>query len=317
MSDDINLNNRVNQVTGSIDWLTFAEAGLPVQPELYQIINLDGNRATDGGHVRNLFGIRLGKVPDPDTLEIYEYIPDSDSDDFDSDTETGAQYTKMPQGEWPPNTGEFATIGNGDIVYFHPSRVGEFVAVLPTYTFKSTPLTFGRIAKSVQAAISGEVETIVDEAVAAATPGIISDALAAISVTDTNSLDLSYNTGTGNLTGESIGIKNQGSEAGTLKKKTIAIGSWNMNSTASVDIAHGLTAANIRSITGQIRNDSNNTYYPITPGDGGGTSQRAYIEYHDGTNVRIGRNGTALFGTNAEFDGTGFSRGFLTVEYIV
>ena len=119
MTNEILINNRVNQVTGATDWLTFADAGFPDLPETYTIADLDANRATDGGHYRNLYGIRLGKIPDPDTLRIFEYLADSNSDSFDSDTEAGAEYTRAAS--WPPGAGEFATSGNGDIVYFHAS----------------------------------------------------------------------------------------------------------------------------------------------------------------------------------------------------
>lgn len=164
--NEILLNNRANQVTGAIDWLTFTDAGFPDLPEVYTIADLDANRSTDGGHFRNLFGIRLGKIPDPETLRIFEYLPDSNSDSFDSDSEAGAEYSRAAS--FPPAAGEFATEGAGDIVYFHSSQAGVQVAVLP-YSFRATPLTVEKIKAFAQAAVSGsELDALVDAAVDAA-----------------------------------------------------------------------------------------------------------------------------------------------------
>lgn len=173
MTNEILINNRVNQVTGATDWLTFADAGFPDLPETYTIVDLDADRTTDGGHYRNLFGIRLGKIPDPDTLRIFEYLADSNSDSFDSDSEAGAEYTRAAS--WPPAAGEFATSGNGDIVYFHASQAGVQVAVLP-YQFRCTPLTIDKIRAFAEAAVSGSnldalVDAAVDEAMAALSIG--------------------------------------------------------------------------------------------------------------------------------------------------
>lgn len=173
MTNEALLNNRVNQVTGATDWLTFSDMGFPDLPETYTIEELDTNRATDGGHYRGLYGIRLGKIPDPATLRIFEYLADSNSDSFDSDSEAGAEYTRAAS--WPPAAGEFATSGNGDIVYFHASQVGVQVAVLP-YSFRATPLTIDKIRDFAQEAVSGSeldaiVDAAVDDAVAAAIAG--------------------------------------------------------------------------------------------------------------------------------------------------
>lgn len=178
-TNNILINNRVNQVTGATDWLTFADAGFPDLPETYTIADLDANRATDGGHYRNLYGIRLGKIPDPDTLRIFEYLADSNSDSFDSDTEAGAEYTRAAS--WPPGAGEFATSGNGDIVYFAASQNGVQVAVLP-YRFRCTPLTLDKIKAFAQAAVSGsELDALVDAAVGPAIDDAFASAASATS----------------------------------------------------------------------------------------------------------------------------------------
>lgn len=179
MTNEILINNRVNQVSGATDWLTFTDAGFPDLPETYTIVDLDADRATDGGHYRNLYGIRLGKIPDPDTLRIFEYLADSNSDSFDSDSEAGAEYTRAAS--WPPAAGEFATSGNGDIVYFHASQAGVQVAVLP-YSFRATPLTVEKIREMAQEAISVSViSDMVDAAVDEAIAGPIQDAIDASS----------------------------------------------------------------------------------------------------------------------------------------
>lgn len=280
-------------------------------PEYYQVRN-------DYTEHPGFCGFQLQDRPSISTLRIFN---GSDSDDSNDSNMFGTELTVIQTGT--PNASQVKVNPNNGWCQVHTDHLLQYF--IATYDSRGTNNAFDSVEQKVADSIGNQIEEevaaivpgAVSDAITAATPGIVSSAIAAISVTDTDSIDFTYNAGTGNLTGTARGIVNQGSEALTLRKKTIAIGDWNMNSTASIDVAHGLTAANIRSITGQIRNDSNNTFYQITPGDGGGTSQRAYVEYHDNTNVRLGRNGTALFGINAEFDGTGFSRGFITIEYLV
>jgi hypothetical protein len=103
------------------------------------------------------------------------------------------------------------------------------------------------------------------------------------------------------------------------RQKIVSIGDWNMNSTASVAVAHGLTGSKIKSVTGSFRNDTGNGLFPITSGqvqDSGVSDYQVYINNWDATNINVYRGSSTYEAINAEYDGTGFSRGELIVSYI-
>lgn len=101
-------------------------------------------------------------------------------------------------------------------------------------------------------------------------------------------------------------------------KKTINTGDWNMDTTTTVTVAHGLSATEwktIRSISTIIRDDADTTYYDlamlqsITNGTmAGGNS------YHDATNIELARFTTGNFDATG-FDSTAYNRGWITFEY--
>ena len=98
-----------------------------------------------------------------------------------------------------------------------------------------------------------------------------------------------------------------------LYTKVINIGDWNMDSTATVNVAHGLTLSKIRSISAVIRDDTASLLYDFSSGYAGGDSASGYLNC-DGTNVNLQRESTSTFdGTG--FDSTGFNRGWITIQY--
>lgn len=99
---------------------------------------------------------------------------------------------------------------------------------------------------------------------------------------------------------------------GGLKVKVIDIGDWNMDTTASVNVAHGLTLANIRSVHVLVRNDADTSYYDSI----GWVSSLLADLFHstNGTNV-VPQRLTAGFFDSATFDSTSFNRGWVTIFY--
>jgi hypothetical protein len=94
-------------------------------------------------------------------------------------------------------------------------------------------------------------------------------------------------------------------------KKYIQIGDWNMDSTAYVTVAHGLTLANIRNIKIEIYNDSGE----IKDLSGGvGLAVAGYYEVIT-SYVVIYRVAGGYFDQSI-FDATSFNRGWITIEYI-
>ena len=97
-----------------------------------------------------------------------------------------------------------------------------------------------------------------------------------------------------------------------IHTKTVQIGDWNMDSTSSVNVAHSLTAADIRSVSVVIRDDTPTNYYPLgySPDPDG---EAGYV-YWDSTNIVLTR-GTSQFFDSTSFDSTSYNRGWVTITY--
>jgi len=97
-----------------------------------------------------------------------------------------------------------------------------------------------------------------------------------------------------------------------LKTKTIEIGDWNMDATASVSIAHGLTYGNIRFAHASIRNDLDTMGTPL-PGNLT-TSVDLNLTW-DGTNVILTRRSGVAY-DSTDYDSTSFNRGWVILWYV-
>jgi len=113
------------------------------------------------------------------------------------------------------------------------------------------------------------------------------------------------------------GIMNEDSGI-VLRKKIIDIGDWDMNLTGSLNIAHGLSATEwktIRTVTVIIRNDVDTQMYFIDGVFGTGTSTPAGgIGSMGSTNILLERL-TGGFFDQTGYDSTGYNRGWVTLEY--
>ena len=96
-----------------------------------------------------------------------------------------------------------------------------------------------------------------------------------------------------------------------LRTKIIAIGVWDMVATAAVSIAHGLTLADIRSVSAIVYKDGNASVYPIDYATNAAVSG---FFYTDSTNVILNRQATSIFNTT-DFDAAAVSRGWITITY--
>ena len=94
-----------------------------------------------------------------------------------------------------------------------------------------------------------------------------------------------------------------------LKCKVIDIDDWNMDSTASVDVAHGLTFSTIREVRVSIRHDNGTNLYDIILNGTDGT----FVV--DATNVTLTRTAAGTF-DSANFDSTSFNRGWVKIFYV-
>lgn len=97
------------------------------------------------------------------------------------------------------------------------------------------------------------------------------------------------------------------SKVGTLNEKIINIGDWNMDSTLSVAVAHGITHTKIRSISVVVRSDSDANYHDF--GAFGCVGM-----YASSTNIILLRETGGTF-DNTSYDSTSYNRGWITIQY--
>lgn len=99
-----------------------------------------------------------------------------------------------------------------------------------------------------------------------------------------------------------------------LNVKVLNIGDWNMDSTPSVNVAHGLTLSKIRRVNVFIRNDADTTYYELSGWIGAAAAVVGCPIYAGSTNVTIYREGGIAF-DSTNFDSTSYNRGWIVIWY--
>jgi len=97
----------------------------------------------------------------------------------------------------------------------------------------------------------------------------------------------------------------------------IEIGDWDMDATASIFVAHGLSDyTKIRSVDIVIRDDSGSSFSPLLlPG---GLLGGYYVVNFAGLNpttIQLNRVSSGFY-DNASYDATSFNRGWITVSYV-
>lgn len=102
-----------------------------------------------------------------------------------------------------------------------------------------------------------------------------------------------------------------------LRRLIIDIGDWDMDSTTNLNVAHTIADfTKIRSIEAFVRNDADTAYYPLAKIDAGGTGNiQGGVSVWDSTNVTLSRLASGNF-DSADFNSTGYNRGFIVIEYI-
>jgi hypothetical protein len=97
-----------------------------------------------------------------------------------------------------------------------------------------------------------------------------------------------------------------------LNIKVIDIGDWDMdtNQTKVVDLGSGVTSLTLRSVFVQIRDDN----YVSSSGQHSSIYRAGAAWFQSDTGLILDREAAGLF-DSASYDGTGFSRGWVTVWY--
>jgi hypothetical protein len=98
-----------------------------------------------------------------------------------------------------------------------------------------------------------------------------------------------------------------------LRTKVVNIGDWDMDATASVNVAHGLTSTDIRSVQVWIREDVGPAMLPMTYNQAG--TPAGYFSF-DNTNVILNRLAAGVFDSTS-YNATSFNRGYITIEYVM
>jgi hypothetical protein len=111
-----------------------------------------------------------------------------------------------------------------------------------------------------------------------------------------------------------VGIKTK--DGSVLRWKIIEIGNWNMDSTGSVTVAHGLTQTKIRTLNAEIRGDVGSAYE---------TELHSIDSYINtlvcgfksvvGAYIVLTRTSSGFFDSNF-FDATSYNRGWITIGYV-
>jgi hypothetical protein len=127
-----------------------------------------------------------------------------------------------------------------------------------------------------------------------------------------------YDSGSHNLVLPNNYIAVQSPDSVQLYTKVIALPAWNMNSTASSSVAHGVNQDKIRSVSVIIQNDGvvdliPVNYYDLISGNGGGFSGAATWTSSNG-NISMNRVAGSVFQSTA-FDSLSLSRGWVTIMY--
>lgn len=103
-----------------------------------------------------------------------------------------------------------------------------------------------------------------------------------------------------------------GSSLGGLNTKVIDIGDWDMDTSNAINVAHGLTTVNIRTISVIVRNDADTNYSPLHYRDG--ASGGGYYSVA-GDNIGLGRDIGSSFDSTS-YNQTSYNRGWITIQYI-
>lgn len=180
----------------------------------------------------------------------------------------------------------------------------------PTFTGTiTTPLTASR------AVATGGSSELVASSATSTELGYLSGVTSAIQTQLNGKVSDTSDTMTGTLEIQG-GVRTQASGA-YFKVKSVDIGDWNMDSTLSVAVAHGVgDFKKIRSVEVVIRNDADSTYYKLETPDISGTGvMDGGVDSIDATNINLSRRATGQF-DNTSFNDTAYNRGFVTITYI-
>ena len=100
-----------------------------------------------------------------------------------------------------------------------------------------------------------------------------------------------------------------------LNKKVIEIGDWNMDTTSSLNVTHGIDHTKIRMITVIIQDDNSIAIIPLNEGGSEtNTAPNGAINIIISSFITLKRLTGGVF-DNTSYDSTPFNRGWITIEF--
>lgn len=124
---------------------------------------------------------------------------------------------------------------------------------------------------------------------------------------------------TGTTIIDNLGIESSGLVVKSYTTKRLEIGDWDMTATTQVNVAHGLSATEWKTMLESnvlIRNDSDTVYAPLKSLNLPSTGlMNGGVSVIDSTNITLGRYTTGGFDDGA-FTSTSYNRGWVTFDYI-
>jgi hypothetical protein len=111
------------------------------------------------------------------------------------------------------------------------------------------------------------------------------------------------------------GISKTTDGANSIKTKIVDIGDWNMDTTSSKTVAHGVTANKIRSVSVMIRDDTDGFWLSLTGNQALGGAWDINNPGGGGTLIDLSRITSGPF-DNASYDSTSYNRGWVVITYI-
>lgn len=144
-----------------------------------------------------------------------------------------------------------------------------------------------------------------------------------MSIVDVDGFTIQSNSGI-TLNGDvtiSSGMGLQFGTGDTEVRETVTIGDWNMDSSASVNVAHNLSSTEwktIRSVSVIVRNDADSSYYDLNAFDSSGSGvEMGGIANFDVQNFYLYRSDGAIGGIfdSGSFSATSYNRGWVSFWY--
>ena len=99
---------------------------------------------------------------------------------------------------------------------------------------------------------------------------------------------------------------------GGMSRRLVELGDWNMDTTGTLSIAHGLDITKVRSVSGVLRNDDGTLLLPLGLGNLAGP---AWVENLNATHLTLMRAAGGVC-DSANYDSTGYNRGWVIWDLI-